>query len=120
MLAKKKTILGAASLYSYCILYVLCTVLYVVYINIYLSVDVSRAPCLCWFAVPCPWFGLLPPFILIYILNIRCSIQYCMSTSYKLAAPRIVFFFGQHLSRDYWPPGHENPAMGFFWGVDHH
>ena len=37
---------------------------------------------------------------------------------YKLAAPRIVFFFGQHLSRDYWPPGHENPAMGFFWGVD--
>jgi len=26
--------------------------------------------------------------------------------------------FGQHLSRDYCPPGHENPAMGFFWGVD--
>jgi len=25
---------------------------------------------------------------------------------------------GQHLSRDYWPPGHENPAVGFFWGVD--
>ena len=25
---------------------------------------------------------------------------------------------GQHLSRDYCPPGHENPAMGFFWGVD--
>jgi len=25
---------------------------------------------------------------------------------------------GQHLSRDYWPPGHENPAIGFFWGVD--
>ena len=22
--------------------------------------------------------------------------------------------FGQHLSRDYCPPGHENPAMGFF------
>jgi len=28
------------------------------------------------------------------------------------------FFFGQHLSRDYCPPGHENPAMGFFWGVN--
>ena len=28
--------------------------------------------------------------------------------------------FGQHLSRDTDPPGHENPAMGFFWGVDHH
>ena len=24
-----------------------------------------------------------------------------MSNRYKLAAPRIVFFFGQHLSRDY-------------------
>ena len=38
--------------------------------------------------------------------------------TYKLAAPRIVFFFGQHMSRDYRPPGHENPAMGFLWGVD--
>ncbi len=28
------------------------------------------------------------------------------------------FFFGQHLSREYWPPSHENLAMGFFWGVD--
>ena len=37
---------------------------------------------------------------------------------YKLAAPRIVFFLGQHLSRDYRPPGHEYPAMGFLWGVD--
>ena len=27
----------------------------------------------------------------------------------RLAKKRI--FFGQHLSRDYWPPGHENPAM---------
>ena len=25
---------------------------------------------------------------------------------------------GQHLSRDYCPPGHENPAMVFFWGVE--
>ena len=25
---------------------------------------------------------------------------------------------GQHLSPDYWHPGHENPAMGFFWGAD--
>ena len=40
------------------------------------------------------------------------------NNQYKLAAPRIGFFFGPHLSRDYWPPGHENPAMGFFWGVD--
>ena len=29
-------------------------------------------------------------------------------------------FFGQHLSREYWLPGHENPAiaMGIFRGVD--
>ena len=27
---------------------------------------------------------------------------------------------GQHLSRDYSPYGHENPAMGCLWGVDHH
>jgi hypothetical protein len=26
--------------------------------------------------------------------------------------------FGLNLSRNYWPSGHENPAMGFFWGVD--
>ena len=32
--------------------------------------------------------------------------------------PENSILFGQHLSRDYWPPGHENPAMGFFWGVD--
>ena len=41
---------------------------------------------------------------------------------YKVQAgrPKNSIFFGQHLSRDYWPPGHENPAMGFFsfWGVD--
>ena len=34
--------------------------------------------------------------------------------------PEIRFFFGQHLSSEQWPPGHENPAMGFFWGVDRH
>ena len=33
--------------------------------------------------------------------------------------PKILFLFGQHFSREYSPPGHENPAMGFFWGVDH-
>ena len=37
---------------------------------------------------------------------------------YKLAAPRIGFFLGPHMSRDYGPPGDENPAMGFLWGVD--
>ena len=39
---------------------------------------------------------------------------------YKVQAgrPKNSIFFGQHLSRDYWPPGHENPAMGLFWGVD--
>ena len=44
-----------------------------------------------------PWCGRLPLFILIYT---------CWP-------PQKYFFFGQHLSRDYLLPGHENPAMGF-------
>ena len=28
--------------------------------------------------------------------------------------------FGHLLSREKWLPGHENPAVGFFWGVGHH
>ena len=43
------------------------------------------------------------------------------SKATQITSPRQEFvFFGQHLSRDYWPPGHKNPAVGFFWGVDHH
>ena len=44
-----------------------------------------------------------------------------MSPSFNVVQadrPKKSFLFGPHLSRDYWPPGHENPAMGFFWGVD--
>ena len=37
---------------------------------------------------------------LIIILNIYIGILY-IPYAYKLAAPRIVFFFGQHFSRDY-------------------
>tara|TARA_B100000524_G_scaffold15097_1_gene8234 strand:- start:656 stop:775 length:120 start_codon:yes stop_codon:yes gene_type:complete len=36
---------------------------------------------------------------------------------YKLAAPRKAVF-DQHFSREKRLLGHENPAMGFFWGVD--
>ena len=36
---------------------------------------------------------------------------------YKLAAPRIFFFWPAFVTR-LLTPGHENPAMGFFRGVD--
>ena len=47
-------------------------------------------------------------------LKLECQCEY---KGYKLAASRR-YFFCQHLSREKLPPGHENPAMGFFWGVD--
>ena len=47
-----------------------------------------------------------------YIYYRRRDIQARLAKNRKI--------FGQHLSRDYCPPGHENPAMGYFWGVDHH
>ena len=34
---------------------------------LYLSMGVFPCPCLCWFAVSFPWFGLRPPLIYIYI-----------------------------------------------------
>ncbi len=32
--------------------------------------------CLCWFAVPCPWFGLLPPFFYIYTGGLSAFYMY--------------------------------------------
>ena len=54
------------------------------------------------------------------VSKVKVSITFTVLLVYKLASPRTHKKIGQHLSRDYWPPGHENPAMGFFWGVDHH
>ena len=50
----------------------------------------------------------------------RFEVEYCVTTQHSLQArlAKNRKKFGQHLSRDYCPPGHENPAMGFFWGVD--
>ena len=36
---------------------------------LYLSMGVFPCPCLCWFAVSFPWFGLRPPLIYIYIYS---------------------------------------------------
>ena len=38
-------------------------------------------------------------------------------TAYKLAWPRTEFFWPAFVTR-LLTPGRENPAMGFFWGVD--
>ena len=38
----------------------------------------------------------------------------CIHTSWP---PRKYYFFGQHLSRDHCPPGHEHPAMRASFGM---
>ena len=71
-------------------------------------------------------FGVFPsplirsPFLIVYVDTIYC---YCISIFINFEEPsawillqvgrpeNIVFFFGQHFSRDYCPPGHQNPAM---------
>ena len=54
------------------------------------------------------------------LMYIRCTVYRCYSIHSYIQArlAKNGLFFGQHLSRDYSPPGHENPAMGFFGGVD--
>ena len=44
-----------------------------------------------------------------------CWVRYKLQAEARLAKKKKN---GQHLPRDYCPPGHQNPAMGFFWGVD--
>ena len=73
-------------------------------------------PCLRWFVVPCPWFGLLPPFILITILGypsgctasptpplpLRISIK-CGHARKVVAV--ITFWWWGHFDHGAWMPG---------------